>query len=449
MMVPLPETIKASQVLPKQTEYLANLLNIGNNRIISRPAISQVAELATPATPRGLWVWNGDLWGVWGTTLYKGVTLTSSGTIAGTAQVGTDNGFTQSAIAAGAANYFIDDSDVLTEITDPDLPACIDVTRVDGRFIWTPTDGSVLLYSDVDSAGSVDPLAFFDAEVLPDLNLGTENIRNDLFVFGGHSIERFRNNGTPDQPFLRVNNSIVEVGLVGAKIKSQDSVLFLGIDRNGGYAFFVFEQGTATKISDDAINERLNLDYTPAQLATCQAQRWNWRGQDCFVFTMPDRAYLFQNGRWSYIDTGVTQPTGISTFPQTNATLFNGVWYLQDENGLCKLDDTVEQDYTGEFSRRIHSFARLSNEDVFCPAYMELGATQGLSTPAGTIGLSLTKNGRLWSSPYYRSLGATGNYDERLRWQPAGGLGRFDGFMGFNFYTTAAVVIAADSLVLE
>lgn len=443
--VPLPKTIKASKVLPKQSEYLANLINIGGV-IVSRPSLTMVT--AKSAAPRGMWVFNSELYSVFGDKLYRGTALTEVGTIAGTAPVNHDIGFTECAIAATSANYTLSTANVLTTITDPDLPLSRDVTRVDGRFVWTPADGSPLAFSDVNYAAEVRSLSFFDAEVLPDPNLGTENIRNDLFVFGAQTIERFRNIGPQDSPFVRVPNSVVEVGYVGGKIKTKDSVIFLGQDRDNGYAFFIFAEGTAAAISGPAINERLNSEYTVAQLEAVTGQRFHWRGADCFAFSLPDRTYLFQSGQWSYIDSGITGLEGFAAFEGKYSTLFNGTWYMQTDEGLVKFDETTHEDWSGPFSRRLRTFARSSDESVFSVSHLELGISQGISSNAGTVGLSLSKNGKLWSPVFYRDIAALGNYDERLRFQRAGGLGRYDGYMGLTLYSTDDIEIAADSMVM-
>lgn len=421
-------------------------MNIGGF-LVSRPGVEQVKALSTPATPRGLFTYNGELWGVWGTKLYQGASMTEVGTIRGSAAVNTASGFNQCAIAASGGNYQISSSNVFNEITDSDLPTCRDVARIDGRFVWVPVDGSPLAYSDVGSAGSVGPLAFFDAETLPDVNVGVDNIKNDLFVFGADSIERFRNLGTEDAPFVRVNNSIVEVGLVGGKIKTKDSVMFLGQDRDNGYAFYLFNAGTAQVISPPTINEALNLDYDPEQLEACVAQRFNWRGADCYVFSLYNRAFLFQGGKWSYLDSGIDDAHKLYAWDVKHATLHDGVWYAQDRNGLVKLT-TANADYGSEFARRVRTYGRAGDESVFSIGGMELVIAQGESYNSGDVGLSVSKNGKLWSPFFYRSVANIGGYDKRLRFQRAGGLGRYDGYIGITLYCTDDIEFAVDNIGL-
>src|SRR5690349_16038051 len=240
MMIPLPKTIRGCKVLPKQQEYLLNLINIGD-KLVSRPAITQVTEKA--GEPRGLFVFKGILYGIWGDKLYRDVALNEVGAVGGAGLARQAGGFNHAVIVTGTAgaNYTLLDS-ALTPIADPDLPACVDVTAIDGRFLFTPENGDPIIYSDVGDGGVIGPLSFFDAESLTDGNKLVENIKNDIFVGGEAPFERFRNNGPTTNPFLRVPNAMVSVGYVGGKVATKDSMIFLGKDKDAGYAFYLLDR---------------------------------------------------------------------------------------------------------------------------------------------------------------------------------------------------------------
>jgi hypothetical protein len=446
MMIPLPKTLRGSKVLPKQSEYLHNLLNTGD-RIVSRPAVQNVLAAPNGGEPRGAFEYFGVYYAVFGDKLYRTTALVEVGTIGGAGQIRFAGGFNHLVIVTGTAgaNYTVTPAGALAAIGDPDLPACIDVTFIDGRFVFIPADGGPAIWSEVGDGGNIGALSFFDAESQPDENRVIENIRNDIFIGGTESFERFRNTGPVASPFVRVQNAVVSVGYVGGKIKTKDSMIFVGKDKDAGYAFFLFSEGTAQPISTDVINELLNLQYTPAELAAVRAQRFNWRGTDCYAFEMPDRTLLFHDGKWDYVSRGVLGPRQLGTWAFFNATLHDGIWYVQGVDGLSKLAVAAE-DTVGKFQREILTFVRSADDGVLAPGYLELGVANGLG--AATVGLSLSRNGKLWSDPYYRSMSAIGEYDKKLCWQPLGGLGRFDGFMGVNLYTTAAVDLAADSMVM-
>ena len=78
--VPLPDTIKGSQVLPKQSEYTVNLLKIGT-ALVNRPSLVRVKS--QNGENRGQFVYGGVLYNVIGQNLYSGTALTLVGTLLG------------------------------------------------------------------------------------------------------------------------------------------------------------------------------------------------------------------------------------------------------------------------------------------------------------------------------------------------------------------------------
>lgn len=440
IQIPLPRTITGSSKTPKLQQHLINLI-YAQGALLSRPACIRVKGVN--GTPRGQFKWDGVQYSVFGNKLYSGTDLTEVGEINGTGKISFAVGYNAVAIATGNSNYTFNGT--LTAISDPDLPACRDVTRVDGQFIWTPLDGDALLFSEVDDAGNIDSLSFFDAETLPDKNRITVNIRNTLVVCGEDSIEPFRNVGTVSNPFVRVGNAIISVGYVGGVIETRDSFLFLGKDKDGGYAIYAYSAGSAAPISTDPINEMLNNDYTLEQLQTVEGQRFNWGGVDCYVFSLPDKDLIFSGGEtanWNYLVSGTEDPHVIEPWGYRNAFHFNDTWYVQRSDGLYKLTDD-DADTFGNFGRGIQTYIRAGDDRPLLLAYLEMSIYHPITT--GSVGVSVSKDGVLWSDIYYRNTGV--NFDNRLRWQPSGGFGLYEGYVGLFFYTTDNVRFSVDNIV--
>ena len=68
-----------------------------------------------------------------------------------------------------------------------------------------------------------------------------------------------------------------------------------------------------------------------------------------------------------------------------------------------------------------------------------------LTVPDRTVGISMSKDNVLFGPMVYRSLGLSGEYDKHLEWNESGGLGTFDGFMGFKIRTTQDVDFGIDT----
>ena len=61
----------------------------------------------------------------------------------------------------------------------------------------------------------------------------------------------------------------------------------------------------------------------------------------------------------------------------------------------------------------------------------------------------MSRDGKEYPIPLYRNLGGLADYEQRLVWQPPGGLGNYIGYMGIRIYTTEDVVFNNDSLIVD
>lgn len=444
IQVPLPRSISGSTTTPKLQEYTLNQI-YSQGALVSRPACELVSSVS--GAPRGLFERDGALCSIFGQTMYTGTTtLTSKGTVKGSGKVSTAKGFVHTAIATGNTNYTWDGT-TLAATTDPHLPVAQSVARVDSRFVWVNADGEAVYWSAITDADDVGASDFFDAETLPDGNKLALNIRNDLFIFGEESIERFRNVGTSAAPFVRVNNSIISVGYVGGIVQTRDSFMFLGHDKDGGYQFYAYADGGAVPVSTDSVNELLNTSYTQEQLMTVSGQRFNWRGVDCYTFEMPDRTFVFSGGQpanWGYFTNGTPGATVLNQWGYQNAKLFNDTWYVQKSDGLYKLT-AADADTSGDFSRGFKTFIRMGDESVFTLSSLELSLAQNIET--SSVGLSVSRDGQIWSPFLY--MGTGGQYDNKLRFRGVGGLGQYDGYAGIFIHTTSSVPFSIDNMVAK
>lgn len=445
MRIPLPKGLRGSQVLPKEREYLLNMANIGG-KLVSRPAVEAVT--AQPDEPRGQFVFQGVLFSIFGDKIYYGTGLTLiATTIDGVGPVAWDVGFSHAMIVTGTigANYKVEVVAGVPSVTAVlAAKTYVDVAFIAGRFVYIPENGDPAEWSEVGDGSTVGPNYFFDAEEQPDENEACVAIGGTLHIMGADTIQPFRPGGPTNAPFLPLQGATIEVGFVGAKVKTTDSCIFLGKPKGGGYGFFLFANGGAQRISDQVVDELLEA-YTPAQLAAVRAQRFFWRGAEWFTFVLPDRTLSLVNGQWGYVDSGVTGVAQLGRWLQYNATLYDGVWYVQSAAGLNKLSRTTFKDSTGKFSRQIVTFARSSEEDPLDVGEIEVGHNNGVGV--GSVGISVSDDGAIWTDVWYRDRAAVGNREQKLVFNPAGGFGMFDDYMGICLYTTDNLEFAVDALV--
>lgn len=71
------------------------------------------------------------------------------------------------------------------------------------------------------------------------------------------------------------------------------------------------------------------------------------------------------------------------------------------------------------------------------------------TTEYGSVALRMSRNAVQYGPEVYIDLGQIGQYATKLRWNPAGGLGMYNGFAGVEIYTQEDVDFAADTLFAE
>ena len=80
---------------------------------------------------------------------------------------------------------------------------------------------------------------------------------------------------------------------------------------------------------------------------------------------------------------------------------------------------------------------------------MELDCLTGQDTPEGTIGLTVSDDGRVWQTDntIWRGLGEIGAYQQQVAWVGLpGGLGSYESFAGLRIRSTANVDFSAEAL---
>lgn len=322
---------------------------------------------------------------------------------------------------------------------------CDDVAHIDGRFVYVPTNGDPAFFSDIGQARTVQVLSFFDAEELPDLNNGVFNLRNTLYITGTDSIELFRDTGASPNPFIRVQGARLDYGFIGGLLEWGDTFLFIGRHKEQTSGIFAVGSGKATKISNARIDLILST-YTNEELAETISGRIIWRGYDIAAFTLRRDSFAFVNGQWMPLDNvvnGCSKP-----WKGGYITEFNGEYFSTDDTKVGKFAK-VNQDYGFASNKTIQTFIEQEDDFWFSIQSISLGFSQGFNTSVGSVALRLSRNGIQYGPEVFINLGDLAEYATRLKWNPAGGLGMFQGFVGVEINTQADIDFAADSFILE
>jgi hypothetical protein len=197
----------------------------------------------------------------------------------------------QIALVSGGLRYIIE-NDVVSSISDVDLPNANSVTYQGGYFIWTISDGRFFI-SSIDEGTAIDALDFATAEANPDgLTVGHARGTTEVLFFGPQSVEFWSNTGA-SFPFERIpGTGLQNLGLLCAHtVKDLNDVVF-----------FVASDGTV----------RVLNGYQPERISTHAVERDIFDTADKTSITATaysirgHQFYILSAANWTWVYDGLT-----------------------------------------------------------------------------------------------------------------------------------------------
>ena len=443
--IPLPKGIQGISSTPKRKEYLLNLFSHTSGYLLRAPGSSLVATAATTGC-RGSsnWYVDQNAYFVIGEVLYQldsSETLTAIGAIEGSADCDFSIGQVNLVIVVkGGKGYFYNATAGLQEIDDPDYVPSDSVDFIDGRHVFIPSDGSPAFYSEIDNPNNINPLSFFDAEELPDLNRVTINVSNNEYIGGNDSFEIYRSSGDVSAPFARREGARVDVGYASGIVRYKSSFMFIGRDRDQSYAVHLMGQGSTQVISNDSIGELLNTEYTKSEIESANSYSYTWKGVQIVGWNLPRHSIEFSGSGWAYRDSNLDSTT-VGPWDGRSVVFAHGRYYIGNRTTgqIGKLvDDPAE--YGNDVEYELQTFVRDMRSAYFSPSQLTLDLLTGQN--ATTIGLSVSDDGVRFSNFHYKTLYETGAYNRIVEW--AGGLGQYESYMGIKLRGTGSVQLSIE-----
>lgn len=446
--IPFPTGLSEVANIPKSRHSLINCFDNGQGAIIGRPGIDTIRT--TQFVARGQFVWRNQLYQIVSNRLIRIDNTTTGdftdiGFISGSLRVETAIGFTHAILAVrGGDIYSLDASGTLTNISaQPNYAPSNSVVYINGRFVFVPTDGTQPAFFTNANSLTVDGTNFFDAEELPDENQVCFNLRNTLYIGGTDSFELFRDTGATPVPFSRLSGARMDYGFIGAETPYADTFAFIGREREQDFGIYLVGQGRANKISNEAIDLILKR-HTLSQLQSAVGNRFKWNGYDILTFTLATDSFGFFNGNWFrlMINDGGSEIAWNAGF----INQFQGSYYSASDGFIGRLSD-ANTEYGKDVPRYIDIPFQHEDNDFFACQSISMNVSQGFNaTSPVTVGLAVSRNNVEYGEFLYRDLGKRGEYTQHLEWNPPGGMGAYDGFMGLRIYTSQDVNFDANGL---
>lgn len=451
MKIPLPLGFSGLENFPRLQENLINCFN-PDNKIVKTPGIAKYA--ASVGFCRGMGLFKDEAYAVNGakfTKINDNNSVTVIDDILGAGDVVMAPSFAQMAITEDlTGSTYVFDGTTLTDTTGTNsMPLSRDVAILAGRAIYVPQNGDPLAFSELNDFGNVPAANFFDAESLPDVNVGIYNLRDTLYVLGSNSIEQFRAGLDPNNPFIKVSRGASQSGYVSGKTPFGKTFAFLGRIKDGSYSFYVMDQSEAIQISTPEVDELLQ-DFTLDQLSTCRGMRFKWKGYEILAFELPGLTFCFVNGRWFFMESGVSGPDARAPWIVSFLLHAYGKYVVASARAISigTLED-INTEVGANIVREVRTFARSERGSYFNANTVTWDGRVGVGTANSTIGMSVSKDGETWSPELWRDLGEVGDYQRRIIWIEPGGLGFYESFMGLRFRITDDVDIGLDFIEVD
>ena len=463
MLLPITSGFYVSPSLPLSAQECLNWYpNISEapalsaENLFGTPGLVQLVSSGTVENQnRGMHEMAGIAYTVNGQTLYKIVetitlgvasySLTSLGTITGTARVSmADNGTQLMVLVPGGDGFIYNHvTDTFAQITDADFDANGNpqfVVFVDSYFVCT-TDTKKFICSAPNDGLSYNALDFGTAESDPDVTVAPIVFKNQLFISGSQTIEAFQNVGGTDFPFQRTG-LFLQKGVYSpySLINAQDTFVFVGGGENEGPSIWALSGNDTAKISSTPIDNLLQ-DLTLSQLQSIYSWAYSQNGAYFIGFTLPTTTLVFDltSKRWherrSLLDDELSQYRITAICKAYNQILCGD--FIDGRIG--RIDPLVYTEYGNTIIRRVATQPFQNNlKAIFVPS-IELTVESGVGNTAVTdpvITMDRSKDGKTWSDARTRAIGKIGEYNRRAIWRKNGRASRFE---IFRFTLTDAV----------
>lgn len=330
----------------------------------------------------------------------------------------------QIALVTEGKRYSIE-NDVLSSITDTDLPPPNSVTFADQRVIYTINDGRVF-WSDLDDVTSIGGLSFATAEGAPDGLVRGYQHKLDVWLFGSRTTEIWRSTANSDDPFQRVSGGFIQHGCSAHhSVANLGEVLFWVNDKDQVVATTGYQPKV---ISHNDVSRDLK-DYTDKDTITGFAYYAGGNGFYCLTSNSWTWVFNTSTGKWFE-----RKSYNKDNWRGLRAAHFGNKWIIGDTSATAMYE--IDEDTYDENSNvmvwtlkspPVHAYPKRVAIDTL---YLDLIPGVGLnsttadeSSPVVMMRFS-DDGGKSWSKELSRSLGVAGDYNARVAFHNLGITGR-------------------------
>jgi hypothetical protein len=390
---------------------------------------------------RGLWVLKEYLYAVSGDTMYRLNVIGDStrwrvkplGTVTGTGPVSIADNGTQIFVACNPDGFIYNaDTEVFTQITDPDFPGAVKVGYLDGYFVFNePNSARVWVTSLLDGL-SIDPLDFASAEGDPDGLVSLIIDHREAWLFGANSIEVWYNAGLPDFPLQRIQGAFNEIGCEApySVAKLDNGLFWLGSDARGRGIVYRANGYTGQRISTHAVEWQIQ-QYTDMSDAIGYTYQQDGHAFYVLIFPTAQTTWVYDVATGAWHERAGWFNGNFVRHRSNCQAVYDGQIVVGDfENGNIYAYDLNDYSDNGQVQKWLRSWRALptgaNNLKRTAQHSLQIDCESGVGTNTGQgsdpqMMLRWSDDGgHTWSNEHWTSMGKVGEYYRRVIWRRLG-----------------------------
>lgn len=378
----------------------------------------EFTDLGAPI--RGFCFAQGRLFAVAGDTLYEvdsgGGSVSRGALHTSTGAVGMDKNRTQVIVTDGDGYTLTLLTNTFAEITTAAFYGSDLVSVVNGVAVFKRPDTDTFYWSAIDDAQTIDALDFATAENSPDVIVGHIVDHGQVFFFGEEGSEVWDYVGGTDE-FSKNTGAQIQVGCAAKHSIRQidNSVMWLGRDKQGAGIVWRMNGYTPVRVSTQAIEQVLQAgDMSEAIAMTYQKD-----GHSFYQLYVPgvETSWCYDVSTQQWHERAEWADGFLPSRAKYHVFAFDKHIVGGDDGKLYYYDaETYTNGGDVLLRERISPYLAQPGMQKLALSSFEIECDTGEGAGSELLMVSYSKNGgRTWSNWHYPSLGATGQWNQRVR----------------------------------
>lgn len=323
---------------------------------------------------------------------------------------------------------------VLTQITSANFYPASTVSFQDGYFIFCQTGTSYFFLSDLYSVNFL-PLNMANKSGDSDILVATITNNRALYLLGQNTVEVWWDTGlSGSTPFSRQDGKFMQTGCLaaGTVVRLAGTVMFLGSNPQGGAIVYEMQNDQPVRVSTNAVEFSIQNAGILSQLSTATAYGWQIEGHYFYTLNIPNLnttwTYDVSSSLWieqqSNINGNIGRHLGschtfylgnhiIGDYQSNNIYTYDFNTFTDDNYPITRIRQSP---HIAQSLNRI--FYKLLEIDLQ-PGTAITNGTSNAMNPTCSLEIS-NDGGNTFGNPIVASMGKTGKYFNRVRFQRLG-----------------------------